>query len=398
MNTKRLIRLAYENPSARSSLIPLIKRAMEFDTEEALDKYLKEHPGADAKKHSVKSPAEQGKALAQEAGLKGIGKKGLKLLSSAMSAAKNASATAAKSLKDFVAGGPEVRKKMLTDAGKEIGMAVAAYTANTVIGLEEATDESGKKVKKISVGSGAIGRAVKDEIHHVTDFASGMKALAKMKKPPKLKEGEEPTKEHKEYAEAKHKVAHSAWGVGILTAKMGFAVAAGVGAAATGGVGAALAAGGGSFGGALAKHIMVTALSRSPMMGNLFSTIGVGAHLAHFLHASQRPRRKYRYASDTPQLLTAKYKEAFSGDELPEGGDVLILMDMVSGFANQLNQGLDNDELTEALEGGGDDVPELKMSKEEMEKYLAAFQEDQKKPGMKSASKKKYAAELDVVF
>ena len=52
----QIIRLAASNPEVRPHLLPLLKQAMEFDTPEALQKYLKDHPGADKSNHSVKKP------------------------------------------------------------------------------------------------------------------------------------------------------------------------------------------------------------------------------------------------------------------------------------------------------------------------------------------------------
>ena len=68
---KKLIKLAHEHPEMREHLLPLLKQAMEFPTQDALDTYLKAHPGADKSNHSVakekalfhptsqKSPAEE---------------------------------------------------------------------------------------------------------------------------------------------------------------------------------------------------------------------------------------------------------------------------------------------------------------------------------------------------
>ena len=50
---KKIIKKAYKNPHLRSELLPIIKLAMEFPTEEALKQYLKDHPNADPKNHSV---------------------------------------------------------------------------------------------------------------------------------------------------------------------------------------------------------------------------------------------------------------------------------------------------------------------------------------------------------
>jgi hypothetical protein len=49
----KLVKKAYLNPHLRGELLPIIKKAMEFPSEEALKQYLKDHPGADPKNHSV---------------------------------------------------------------------------------------------------------------------------------------------------------------------------------------------------------------------------------------------------------------------------------------------------------------------------------------------------------
>ena len=55
-----LIRLAHAKPELRPHLLPLLtKQAMEFDTKEQLEKYLRDHPGADKSKHSVKKQKEE---------------------------------------------------------------------------------------------------------------------------------------------------------------------------------------------------------------------------------------------------------------------------------------------------------------------------------------------------
>lgn len=51
----RLIRIAAANPQTKGRLLPVLKLAEVFDTEKALKTYLKEHPNADPKNHSVKS-------------------------------------------------------------------------------------------------------------------------------------------------------------------------------------------------------------------------------------------------------------------------------------------------------------------------------------------------------
>jgi hypothetical protein len=58
-----LIRLAHSRPDLRATILPLMthKIAMEFTTQKALDKYLKDHPKADKSKHKVKSESDTGR-------------------------------------------------------------------------------------------------------------------------------------------------------------------------------------------------------------------------------------------------------------------------------------------------------------------------------------------------
>ncbi len=62
---KGLIRVAHANPETRVTLLPIIKKAIEFNTPEALKKYLQDHPGADPKKHTVKKQ-DSGKSKKEE--------------------------------------------------------------------------------------------------------------------------------------------------------------------------------------------------------------------------------------------------------------------------------------------------------------------------------------------
>ncbi|MFA6234138.1 MAG: hypothetical protein WC824_08130, partial [Bacteroidota bacterium] len=55
---ERVLKLAHEVPELRKHLVPILRKtAMEFDTPEALKKYLDEHPGADRSNHTVKHKA-----------------------------------------------------------------------------------------------------------------------------------------------------------------------------------------------------------------------------------------------------------------------------------------------------------------------------------------------------
>lgn len=60
---KEYIKLAYQKPHLRSELLPIIKLAMEFSSKEELEEYLKDHPNADPKKHSVKESESKPKKL-----------------------------------------------------------------------------------------------------------------------------------------------------------------------------------------------------------------------------------------------------------------------------------------------------------------------------------------------
>lgn len=57
----RVIKLAHEHPEFRGDLLPTLRVAMEFPTEEARKEYLKEHPGADPSLHTVKKTEEKEK-------------------------------------------------------------------------------------------------------------------------------------------------------------------------------------------------------------------------------------------------------------------------------------------------------------------------------------------------
>lgn len=63
-----LIRLAYNKPELRSKILPLLKEAKAFSSQGQLDEYLKEHPNADPKNHTV----EEGKSDAPGVEDKGL--------------------------------------------------------------------------------------------------------------------------------------------------------------------------------------------------------------------------------------------------------------------------------------------------------------------------------------
>jgi len=64
---KKLIRIAHENPNLRPVLLPLLKEGMEHPTEDAMKRYLDEHPKAQPKNHRVKGEGD-GAAKEDEGG------------------------------------------------------------------------------------------------------------------------------------------------------------------------------------------------------------------------------------------------------------------------------------------------------------------------------------------
>lgn len=64
----KVIRLAHQTPSLRAHLLPLLKMAEKFDTQDAMDKYLKDHPGANKSNHSVKKTEKKEPSKSKEEG------------------------------------------------------------------------------------------------------------------------------------------------------------------------------------------------------------------------------------------------------------------------------------------------------------------------------------------
>lgn len=59
-----VIKLAFERPDLQHALVPLLqKRAMEFNSRQEFEKYMKEHPGADRKNHSFKHEDKQSEGM-----------------------------------------------------------------------------------------------------------------------------------------------------------------------------------------------------------------------------------------------------------------------------------------------------------------------------------------------
>jgi hypothetical protein len=56
---EKVAALANSVPELRQHLVPLLKEAMEFPTEDALKDYLEKHPDADRSKHTVKQKKDE---------------------------------------------------------------------------------------------------------------------------------------------------------------------------------------------------------------------------------------------------------------------------------------------------------------------------------------------------
>jgi len=152
-----LIRLAYEMPRGnqeRRAILAGLKRvAMEHASEDAMKEYLKKHPGADPKNHTVKknesgegdgggkmSDAVKKKLMGWASKVKGLTDKGKKTL-------EELPENAAKFVAD-----PEYRKETLTGAAKAMKEAPKKYAKEVVHHFKHEVEEIGGGLKRMSKG------------------------------------------------------------------------------------------------------------------------------------------------------------------------------------------------------------------------------------------------------
>lgn len=350
----RAIRVAYENPSLRAELLPYIKQAMEFATEKEMEAYLEAHPKADPKKHKV--------VESLEGASKSMKEKAKSLSSSARKALSQMFSSGSDTVKEFL-GNSEKRKEMLSEGAT----AVKDYVKNTLVG----EDENGK----LSLKQGAIGKAVREEIHHVSDFAGGTSKLVKSAL------GGEVSEEEKK--EAKHKIAHSAWGMSVLTGKIIMA-----GAAATGS-GAFFAYAGKKFGMKLAIHLGIGAMTRS---GNFANAIGTGQ-----MGMAGGEALMDLFASDGKKddSYSSKYGKKAKSDE---DKSTLLILDLVGDMAEELKNLSEDDilKLVEETATGGD---EEKLSDKQVDALVGGLTKTLKEKAKAPKKEKKASyAELDITF
>lgn len=350
----KAIRLAYENPTLRGELLPTIKYALEFSTNEQMEAYLKEHPKADPRNHKVvkKSISKVNPELAKKA--EGLSPKAKKAVSTMFNSAN-------KSVSKFVSD-PKARKEMCKGAPKSLG----SYIKGTFVG----EDENGK----MSLKKGAIAKSIGEEIHHVSDFSKGLSTLTKSAL------GGEVSDEDKK--KAKSQLKHSAWGVGVLCGKV---LLAGVAAASATGVVAVAAYAGKKFAMKLGLHLAIASLTRSGMVANLVGTGQLGLALgegAMSMLASEKDNDSY----------SAKYGKGAS-DEDKLG---LLAFDMTSNMAKVLEEGISDDDLLKIIEETATGSDEEEISDSDLDLIVESFTKELKKTS--TPQKKASYAELDVFF
>ena len=108
----QLIRLAYTNPSLQDRLLPLLKEAMEHDTDDALKLYLDEHPDADPKNHRVKDTGDSAPSKDED---KGEGKPKAKGMVKSTKALLNKLKGVSAQMKDSVQNAPSKVQGILSD-------------------------------------------------------------------------------------------------------------------------------------------------------------------------------------------------------------------------------------------------------------------------------------------
>lgn len=128
----------------------LIRMAMEHSSPEALKKYLKDHPKADPKNHTVKKDSENGggkmsdavkkKLMGWASKVKGLTDKGKKTL-------QELPENAAKFVSD-----PAYRKEALTGAAKSMKEAPGKYVKNVVQHFKHEVEEVGAGLTRMSKG------------------------------------------------------------------------------------------------------------------------------------------------------------------------------------------------------------------------------------------------------
>lgn len=343
----RTIRLAHANPDLRSHLIPLItsRVAMEFDTQEALDKYLEAHPGADKSKHKVKDTSDDGHGHGEDDGHghEPGASTGAKLRDHVREILfddfKDAWTSSKQAYEDIVAAVKPTspKRKPILKALEKASLKTKTFFASKRY--------RAKKMKSLgsSIKNGA--KALATRIFHaakeeVKEIGTGAKALRQVLTP-----GSKPLSKHQKKA---------VYALGAYVA----------GAAIT-------AAGGGALmvGSALAKsfslHVGMKAISH--LTDSLFT------HYEWGLEASHVPGVLGPMVSGVKNVLThiASTHTAGGGEGDEDAMQEVLIQAMVLAVAKVLDNGMSEDEVKTMLSGADDDeyddvgnLPSLEKLKE----------------------------------
>ena len=356
----KAIRLAYENPALRLALLPMIKEAMEFATDKEMETYLEAHPKADPKKHKVVEHS-------LEKANKGMAEKAKSLSSKAKKALTSMFSSGGEAVRDFL-GNSEKRKEMLTTSAT----AVKDYVKNSVVG----EDSEGN----LSLKKGAIGKSIGEEIHHVKDFSKGTSTLIKSAL------GGEVSDEEKK--EAKHQLAHSAWGMSVLAGKVIMAGAAASASIGTGGAAPFLAYAGKKFGMKLGIHLAIASMTRS---GGFANAVGTGQ-----MAMAGGDALMDMFASDEEgDSYSAKYGKKAKSDE---DKSTLLVLDLVGDMAEDMKN-LSEDDILKLVEETATGSDEEKLSDDQVDKIIEGLTKSLKaKAKAPKKDKKASYAELDISF
>lgn len=308
---RRTIRLAHANPVVRPYLLELLtdRVAMEFDTQEALDKYLEEHPGADKSKHTVKEDGgdDDSSLMSLENQVKLHVKQ---VVFDDFADAWKASKGAFSKLVGSVKPTSEKRGDIVSNL-KVAGEATRTFFANRKYRREK----MGQIGESIKGGAKALGNrilhAVKAEVHEV---GVGVKALGQVLTP-----GSKPLDKKQKKA---------LYGLGAYAAGAAM-TAAGAGAIM------ATAAVGKSF----ALHVGIKAVSH--MADSFFTHYEWGVEGSHILHGVEHVMS--HLASVRTSADSAEDQQA-------------IMEALVLSVATVLSKGMSDDEVERMLSGADDDA------------------------------------------
>ena len=316
----RTIRLAYTNPAVRPYLVELLvtdRVAMEFDSQEALEKYLKDHPGADKSKHTVKKD-DGGKGKSD-----GESSLGSRLRENVRAILfddfKDAWSESKKAYNDIVSSvKPKANRQDIVGGLKSSGTATKTFFSNRKYRREKMRD-LGKSIKDGAKAIGArIAHAAKSEVHEVMHGAKALKQV--------LTPGSKPL-------DKKQKKAMYALG----------AYAAGAAVTAAGG-GALMAAG--ALGKSFATHVGIKAISH--LADSFFVHYEWGLEASHAAHGAS-------HVGKAAWEVMSRFAAEKDGGKDDDAGYTDMFSAVVVAVSKALEDGMDDDAVKAMLEGEDDD-------------------------------------------